>query len=110
MRASLEEVTDLVKKWKESKVWIYVVFSSFSGDEQHAFWGRVEHVLRGEFALSGESALVSLPLSAEAEFEYLEPSEAPEHLRARFSRFEFILSIRSSKVWAFLAGHASSMD
>ncbi len=91
-------------------MWIYVTFSSLSNAEQHAFWGRVEHILGEEFTLAGKSALVSLPLSAEAEFEYLEPSEAPEHLRARVSRFEFILSIRSSKVWAFLAGHASSMD
>jgi len=106
IRASREEVDDLLAGWRQDGLWLgAAVFFGENSEEEHKFWAHVSDTTleEDELSLDGKHAFVSVPLKNSV-FEYSELGEAPERLRLKFSAFSFCLTIRSNNVVAFLFG------
>ena len=115
MRCSKEEALMLISKWREEDRWLSLW--TMSGDltgggaqEEHSFWAKPSDLLAPPadnqewIAFAGEHATIEFPLEPDATFEYLEPRDAPEPIRARFRGFDFALLIRSTRVFAVIFG------
>jgi hypothetical protein len=105
IRVSLEEASLLLTDWKERGVWIgaWLVLRE-DAREEHKFWARVADLTEEKLVLAGHNALVELPFEPGVVCEYSEVTEAPAHLRERFSAYEFCFTIRSQTVLALLFG------
>ena len=98
MRASFEDVMDLLNKFREEKAWLYVVF--IGEDEEHRFRCQVDAFSDNWVKMSGIFCLLAIPLES-AIFEYTEPREAPRPEKFE-GKFDSCLDIRSEKVRALL--------
>ena len=82
------------------------MIAEFAPKERHAFEARIERFSEDEIVLSGEHAVVSVPIEASADFEYSDVRESPLEMRAVLSAaMECSLSMRSqsARLVLFLA-------
>lgn len=96
MHSSIEDALRLLNKWKDEEPWVLVNGQFTNRNEQHRFWARCLEVSKLHILLTGEFAVMRLPLDSDsAEFEFADFREAPEPTRSSYKHFESSLVIKS---------------
>jgi hypothetical protein len=98
MLMSSKDAFDMLSKFKLERPPL-VAIVELAPKEKHAFEASVGRFSESELVLSGEHAVVSVPLEPSGEWTYSDAREAPPEMRAFLSAaMECSLSMRSKSV------------
>lgn len=102
MISSRKDAIDLLAKCKEDGSSI-LALAYFGAEERHQFSCKVERVSAEEVVLSGQFAVVTIPLEESATFEYSETHEMRPQMLEALRRLDYCLTIHTPKVRVVLA-------